>query len=181
MSALATESRETAVPRVRRAGLRRRANHAASVVLGLALLLLATLLIATLAGYSALIDQSGSMSPAIRAGDMVLAESVPAVVLRRGDIVTFSDRALGGRLVTHRVVAIRRVGARMAFLTRGDANPVAESWTLPAGASLDRFVLRVGGLGRATAWMSDGWVRTIVLSLAAGVLGTALLRRIWSA
>jgi len=79
------------------------------------------------------------------------------------------------------VVATRRTGSRIDFLTRGDANPAAESWSVPAGASLGLVVLRVPALGRVTAWLSDRWVRTILLSFAAAVLGTALLRRIWSA
>jgi signal peptidase I len=181
MSALATQSTGTAAPRLWGARVPRLAERAATAVLGLALLLLALLLIATVAGYSVLIDHSDSMRPAIRAGDMVFTESVPAVALDRGDIVTFSDRALGGRLITHRVVGIRRAGSRIAFLTRGDANPAAESWTVPVRASLGRVVLRVPELGRATAWMSDRWVRTILLGFAAAVLGTALLRRIWGA
>jgi signal peptidase len=180
MSALARDSADSATHCRPSARIRRLAEQAATAVLGLALLLLAALLIATAAGYSALIDHSDSMRPAIRAGDMVFTESVPAAALRRGEIVTFSDLALGGRLVTHRVVAARRAGGRIEFLTRGDANPTAESWGVPAGASLGRVVLRVPGLGRATAWMSDRWVRTILLSFAAAVLGTALLRRIWS-
>jgi signal peptidase len=181
MSALATEPTDTAAPRLRGARVRRLAEHGATAVLGLALLLLALLVIATIGGYHALIDHSDSMRPAIRAGDMVFTESVPAVALHRGDIVTFSDRALGGRLVTHRVVGIQRTGPRIAFLTRGDANPAGESWTVLAGTSLGRVVLRVPDLGRGTAWMSDRWVRTILLSFAAAVLGTALLRRIWGA
>jgi signal peptidase I len=181
MSAVAADSVRAAAARSRGARARRLAEHAASAVLGLALLLLAALLIASVAGYSALIDHSDSMRPAVRAGDMVFTESVPAAALHRGEVVTFSDRALGGRLVTHRVVATRRTGSRIDFLTRGDANPAAESWSVPAGASLGLVVLRVPALGRVTAWLSDRWVRTILLSFAAAVLGTALLRRIWSA
>ena len=92
----------------------------------LALLALAALLHCHRSPATApLVDHSDSMRPAIRAGDLVFTESVPAAALHRGEIVTFSDRALGGRLVTHRVVAIRRTGSRIEFLTRGDANPAA--------------------------------------------------------
>lgn len=179
MAALAAPSARATPPRRGPIRLWRLADLAATAVLGLAVVLLALLLLATVAGYRPLIDHSGSMRPAIAAGDIVLTQSVSATGVHRGDIVTFSDRALGGRLVTHRVVGIRRSGQRLEFLTRGDANPAPESWSVGSRSSLGRVVLSVPGLGRTVAWMADPLVRTIFLSAAAAVLGTALLRRIW--
>jgi hypothetical protein len=39
----------------------------------------------------------------------------------------------------------------------------------------------VPGVGRALAWMADRWTRTIMLTVVALILSTALLRRIWRA
>ena len=167
-------SSATALPRFARA-----ADRTASVVCGAAISLLALLLLATLAGYRPLIDHSDSMRPAIRAGDLVITSAEPAVAVRRGDIVTFADPALGGKLVTHRVVGIARRGGSIAFLTRGDANSAPESWSVHRDASIGKVVIRVPAIGRAMAWMSDGWVRTVLSSAGALLLSTAVLRRIW--
>ena len=90
-------------------------------------------------------------------------------------------RALNGKLVTHRVVAIHPPHQRIDFLTRGDANAVPESWSVARHGSVGTLALRIPALGRAVAWMTDPWVRTAMLTLVALVLSVALLRRIWRA
>jgi signal peptidase len=171
-------------PRRLSAGVRRAghlADRGSSVVCGLAIALLAVLLAGTAAGYRPLIDHSDSMRPAIRAGDLILTHAAPATSIRRGDIVTFSDRALQGKLVTHRVVARHASGTRIDFVTRGDANPAPENWSVDRRASVGKLAVRVPAVGRPMAWMAGRWPRAILLSLAALVLSTALLRRIWKA
>jgi signal peptidase len=176
--------RASTLSRVRtpRAALRqslRFADLGSNVVCALALTLLAALLLGTAAGYRPLIDHSGSMRPTIRAGDLLITHAVPAASLRVGQIVSFDDPDLGGKLVTHRVVAIQPAGGRIDFLTRGDANSASESWSAARHASVGRMIVQIPGLGRAVAWMADTWARTALLTLVALVLSTALLRRIW--
>ena len=157
------------------------ADRGSSVVCGVALTLLAVLLLAIAAGYRPLIDYSDSMRPAIRAGDLLITRAEPATGIRPGDVVSFRDPALLGKLVSHRVVETHPAGPRIDFLTRGDANSAPESWSAPRSGSIGKLVLRVPDVGRGMAWMADIWVRTTLLALAALLLSTALLRRIWSA
>jgi signal peptidase len=157
------------------------ADLGSGVVCGLALMLLAALLLATAAGYRPLIDHSGSMRPAIRAGDLLIMRSEPATKIHVGEIVSFDDPGLNGKLVTHRVVAIHAAARRIDFLTRGDANATPESWSVDRRTTVGTLVARIAGGGRAVAWLADPWARTILLTLVALVLSTALLRRIWRA
>jgi signal peptidase I len=169
----------TGTPEAGLARTLRVADRGSGLVCGLALVLLTALLLATAIGYRPLIDHSDSMRPAIRAGDLLITHGEPATSVRVGEIVSFDDPALKGRLVTHRVVAIHAAGGRIDFLTRGDANPSPESWSVTPRASVGILKLRIAGVGRAVAWLADPLARTIVLTLAALVLSTALLRRIW--
>jgi signal peptidase I len=157
------------------------ADHAASVMCALALVLLALVLLMRPAGYRPLIDYSNSMRPAINAGDLLISNGVPAQSIRPGDIVSFSDRALQGRLVTHRVLAIHAEHQRLYFLTRGDANAVPERWSVARTGTVARVELRIPEVGWAAVWLNSGLARTATLSLLALVLGAALLRRIWRA
>jgi signal peptidase I len=154
-------------------------DRASGIVCGLALVLLAILAAGTIAGYRPLIDYSGSMRPAISAGDLLITHSIPAQSIHVGEIVSFSDPGLQGKLVTHRVVGIHAAGARINFLTRGDANTTPESWSVTRHASVGTLELRIPAVGRAVAWTADRWVRTALLTLSALVLSAALLRRIW--
>lgn len=122
------------------------------------------------------------MRPAIGAGDLLITHTAAATSVRPGAVVSFDDPALDGKLVTHRVVRV--VGgssSRLEFVTRGDANPLPESWSVTRGSSLPQVVATVPGVGFGLAWMDDLWVRTVLLTLVALVLSTILLRRIWRA
>ncbi len=175
-----------ALPRAGRTGVRpgravRLAELASSALCALALVLLAVILLARLAGYRPLIDYSNSMRPAINAGDVLISHAVPAQSIRTGDIVSFSDAALAGRLVTHRVRAIHASHQRLYFLTRGDANAAPERWSVPRAGSVAKVDLRIPDVGWATAWLNGRLARTATLCLLALVLGAALVRRIWRA
>jgi signal peptidase I len=162
-----------------RAGLL--ADRGSTVVCGLAIVLLVVLAAGTVAGYRPLIDHSDSMRPAVRAGDLLITNAVPASAIHVGEIVTFIDRALGSKLITHRVIAVRGSGTKIDFVTRGDANSASESWSAARRASVGKLLFRVPAVGRGMAWMTAPWPRSILLGLAALVLSAALLRRIWRA
>lgn len=159
----------------------RLADSASGVACVLALVLLVALLLATAAGYRPLIDHSDSMRPAIGGGDLLITHAEAASKIRVGEIVSFDDPGLNGKLVTHRVVAIHTSVRRIDFLTRGDANAAPESWSVARGGSVGTLDLRIAGIGRAVAWLTGPWTRTILLTLVALVLSTAVLRRIWRA
>jgi signal peptidase len=172
------------LPRAGKAGVNtdralRFADHASSVLCALALVLLALVLLVRLAGYRPLIDYSNSMRPAVNAGDVLISHAVPAQSIRPGDIVSFRDLALQGRLVTHRVLAIHAERQRLYFLTRGDANAVPERWSVAGTGTIAKVDLRIPEVGWAAAWLNNGLARIATLSLLALVLGAALLRRIW--
>jgi signal peptidase len=155
------------------------ADRVSTAVCALAIALLAVLLIAAVAGYRPLIDYSGSMRPAIQAGDLLVTRSEPAATIRPGQVVSFIDPGLNGKLVTHRVLEAHASGRNIAVVTRGDANPVPETWSIARNASVGELVFRVPEIGRLVAWTSTRWARTALLALMALIVSTATLRRIW--
>lgn len=60
---------------------------------------------------------SGSMSPTLNQGDMVVSASVPLTAIKPGDVISFRSTD-GKTLVTHRVVEAKSDG----FIVKGDAN-----------------------------------------------------------
>jgi signal peptidase I len=92
------------------------------------LLVLATMLTAVPVswafGWQPAAVVTGSMAPAIRPGDIVLADPLAVPRVRPGQIVLAHRPGLPGTLLTHRVVRIRDDGT---LVTRGDANPVEDA------------------------------------------------------
>jgi len=181
MTALAAHRPHFGVPGVRLTPSLRWLDRASTAACGLAVAVLAVLLAATALGYRPLIDYSGSMRPAIAAGDLLITRSEPATNMRIGQIVSFIDPGLNGKLVTHRVVALHASARRIDVVTRGDANSAPETWSVARGGSVGVLAFRVPAIGRFLAWTSARWTRTALLTLAALALSTGLLRRIWRA
>ena len=89
---------------------------------------------------------SGSMEPAISAGDVVVvATSDPATIVA-GDVITFS-RGSSGVAVTHRVVDVDTSGAEPLFYTKGDANDNVDVNPVPASAVIGTVVLTLPLIG----------------------------------
>ncbi len=151
-----------------------------TAVCAVALLALLGAAVARPLGYRVLVDHSDSMAPAIRTGDLLVAEDIPPRAARVGDVVTFHGPGTG-RLVTHRVVARRlQPDGRWGFVTRGDANTGSERWAVAATGTIGRVTVRLPKAGYALAFL--GRPLWAVLLVAGGGLALAFLlaRRIWS-
>jgi len=155
-------------------------DRAARVLLFGAGILLVGALAGMALGYRALIVKSGSMTPAIRTGDIVVTKLVHPDAVRIGDVVTFRDPTRNEDLVTHRVVKIHPEGATIAFETRGDANTGVEDWDVARDGTIGRYRWRIGGLGYAVVWIAIPGARIALVVCACLLLGSVLLRRVWS-
>jgi signal peptidase I len=91
---------------------------------------------------------TGSMEPAIGAGDVVVVKRIAPRDARVGDVVTFSDPNQPGRLITHRVRSSRRRGSHVDFVTKGDANNAPERWRVASDGEISRVAYRVPEVGR---------------------------------
>jgi signal peptidase I len=120
---------------------------------------------------------SGSMTPALEVGDLVVAQVVPPSGLSAGDVVTFRDSGRD-RYVTHRVQSIVWRGDLADVITRGDANLVGEEWTLPADGTVGRVVLRIPYAGYAVGSLGTPAGQLGLAGVALFLAGWAI-RVIW--
>ena len=75
-------------------------------------------------GYHPAVVGSGSMSPAIHVGDIVIVKKVNPSNIHVGDIVQYYSGK--GYTITHRVIEIRKTPNGLIFVTKGDANNVPD-------------------------------------------------------
>jgi signal peptidase len=122
---------------------------------------------------------TGSMEPAISPGDVVIAERIAPGEAAPGDVVTFRDPEDQSRLITHRVVAIRRDGSHLWFRTRGDANNTTERWRIAADGQLGRVAYVVPWVGHAAVLARTPLGLWLFVMVPLLLLAAEELRRIW--
>ncbi len=142
-----------------------------------------TLLLAAVApaalGLRTYTVRSGSMTPAIRTGDLVATIPISPSEAHAGDIVTFKDPEDADRLITHRVRSVVTDGEQRRFVTRGDANNTSERWSVPLSGSVGRVAYRLPKLGYALAPLGESAGRLGLVVLPALLLLALGLVRIW--
>lgn len=149
--------------------------------------LLAGVIVAAVVAYAALLVAgfrpvavySGSMVPTLRIGSVAVDRPVAASSVRVGDVITFSDPYVPGRLVTHRVIRIFHTPKGDAYRTKGDANTSRDPWTIRLPDRVGRVQFSIPGVGYVLWYAHTREVRTALIALMAVLILAALLRRIW--
>jgi signal peptidase len=149
------------------------------LLMGLAVAVGVTVTVLLPFGGRAMTVMSGSMSPAIETGDVVVSRSVSPLDLRLGDVVTFRDPHDSKRLITHRVRGIQISGGEARFVTKGDANNSAENWVVPSDGRVGLVAFRLPKLGYLFSWLGNPLARMALIVVPALLLGGYELRRIW--
>lgn len=143
------------------------ARGVVATLLGLALWAAAPAVI----GWMPTSVMTGSMEPRLHPGDVVVSRPVAPVELRPGRILLADDPDQPGHLRMHRYV---EDGRDDTLITKGDANPQADSTPLRRSAVHGVAFLRVPYVGSPVVWIRDGqWARVVVLAL--GVVGLLAL------
>jgi signal peptidase len=131
------------------------------------------------AGYSPVAVYSGSMRPTLGVGDLAFVRPLHSSTVRVGDVITFSDPYVPGRLVTHRVLHVLKTKSGPAYHTKGDANPSRDPWTIRLHGTGSRLAFHVPMAGYALFYARTREVRAALILVAAVVVLLGLLQWIW--
>lgn len=98
------------------------------VILASATAILLAVVIPRLFGATPYTILTGSMTPAIKPGSLVVVRPVDPSSLSVGDVVTVQLESGEASMVTHRIAAIQyRADGQLQFITKGDANNVVDA------------------------------------------------------
>lgn len=117
-------------------------------------LLLAALCVAVFAtplfGNRVLIVRSGSMEPTISVSDLVVVR--PSNVYRVGDAISFREAGRPKMIVTHRIVEVQSTNSTESYVTKGDANEVADEVAVTRDQVIGREIAVVPWVGKVLAF-----------------------------
>jgi signal peptidase len=124
---------------------------------------------------------TGSMSPGINPGDVVVSVRTPVAKLKIGDVITYSIPIDDRRIETHRVTSIKRDDSgATSVTTKGDANPGADPWI--AVLSEDYVYTQAGvvpHLGDVIRALRQPIAQSVLLYGATALLVGVVLTVIW--
>lgn len=131
-------------------------------------------------GNRPLAMSSGSMTPTIGVGDLVIGKTVDAANLHTGQMITFRKPVGTALITTHRIVKVVRTSdGQIGYRTRGDAATITDPWTLVyekgQKAQTVRFTLPY--LGYPLLYMQLPAVRLVLIAFAVFSLFFALIRK----
>lgn len=124
---------------------------------------------------------TGSMSPLINPGDVVVTSPTPVVNIRVGDVITYRIPVEDKRVETHRVTEIlSNPDGTTAVRTKGDANNGVDPWTATLqGSTVHKHVLTVPFAGQAIRVLRQPVILNTLMYGAPAVLVIGLLASIW--
>src|SRR6266513_1346605 len=162
-------------------------RHSLRTIARVATALVAGAVVAFVVGYAALLAAgfkpvvvySGSMRPTLGVGSLAVDRVAPASTVRVGDVITFNDPYVKGRLVTHRVAEIVPTKHGLAYRTKGDANAARDPWAIRLDNQVGRVAFDVPLAGYLLYYSHTREIRALLLTVFAVSVLTLALRWIW--
>jgi signal peptidase len=132
-------------------------------------------------GYQTMTMLTGSMSPLINPGDIVVTMPVPTNEIRTGDIITYHIPVEDQRVETHRVTEVTaNPDGSITVQTKGDANNGIDPWLATINAdTVDRHVATVPHIGAVIRALREPVVLNSLMYGAPAVLVIGMLASIW--
>jgi signal peptidase len=111
---------------------------------------------------------SGSMSPALNTGDLIIVTATSPENLKVGDIIVFRSQ-IGDGLVCHRLVTIESDDG-LAFQAKGDANEGPDAFMIEPEDIVGKVQTNVPSAGQAVQWLRGPFGLLAIVALAAAAL-----------
>src|SRR5438067_11228392 len=121
-------------------------------------------------GYKPVAVYSGSMRPTLGVGSLAVDKVVDAHSVRVGDVITFNDPYVKGRLVTHRVAQIVPTKHGLAYRTKGDANAARDPLAIRLNNQVGRVAFDVPVASYALYYQYSREVSTALIRIGAALL-----------
>lgn len=118
-------------------------------------LLVIVILTSGLFTYQALTIGSGSMSPKIEKGDVVILKRVKTEkikTLKKGDILVYNHE---NKIIVHRIVKKVYVDGNYSFITKGDNNNARDGWVVKGSDVIGMVEFRIRWIGMPTVALNE--------------------------
>lgn len=154
-------------------------DYSYKLLMGMMLAGLFIIMLPFLMGCRFEVIQSGSMSPAIDTGSLVITRPVNPYLVEIGDVITFYSPANPDTMVVHRVAGIDN-GAPLSFLTKGDANNTLDPYKVPAESVVGQVRFNVPWIGSLVGFMQSPAGFITFLAVPGAIILYLELNNLWT-
>lgn len=126
--------------------------------------------------YRTFTIQSGSMEPTIKTGSIILVS--PQDSYGVGDIITFRNRDLADRPVTHRIIGAEIVDGMILYATQGDANKISDYSKIRYDQIIGKTILTIPYAGYAVSAARKPLGLVVILLIPASTIIYDEMRKI---
>ncbi|WP_302052444.1 signal peptidase I [Clostridium baratii] len=114
---------------------------------------------------------TGSMSPTINPGSLIIVKEIDDSEVKEGDIITFKGTSTSN-LTTHRVVELIEKNNNIKFQTKGDANDVLDPMLIDGNLLVGKVILDIPYMGKVMSFINQYRVIIVILIIAYLCFGT---------
>ena len=122
-------------------------------------------------GYKFYDVLTGSMSPTINPGSLIVVKEIDDNEIKEGDIITFKGNSTSN-LTTHRVVEVIEKDKNIKFQTKGDANDVLDPMLIDGSLLIGKVVFDIPYMGQVMSFINQYRVVIVILIIAYLCFGT---------
>lgn len=122
-------------------------------------------------GYKFYDVLTGSMSPTINPGSLIIVKEIDDSEAKEGDIITFKGTSTSN-LTTHRVVEVIEKNNNIKFQTKGDANDVLDPMLIDGNLLVGKVILDIPYMGKVMSFINQYRVIMVILIIAYLCFGT---------
>lgn len=122
-------------------------------------------------GYKFYDVLTGSMSPTINPGSLIIVKEIDDSEVKEGDIITFKGTSTSN-LTTHRVVEVIDKDNNIKFQTKGDANDVLDPMLVDEGLLVGKVILDIPYIGKVMSFINKYRLIIVILIIVYLCFGT---------
>ena len=106
---------------------------------------------------------TGSMSPTIKPGSLIIVKPEKVEKLKVGDVITFKNQN-SSNITTHRIKSIQNE-SNLQFITQGDANNIEDPMPISENLIIGKVIMFIPFIGATMAFIKDNiWIMMLFVS-----------------
>lgn len=128
-----------------------------------------------LGSYRAYDILTGSMSPTIKPGSLVVVKEISPNEIKENDVITFKSD-ITNNITTHRAIEVNNNNGNITFVTKGDANNAKDPAILTENNIIGKVMFQIPYAGGIIRYIQENLILCVIMIVVLAVLIEIILK-----